>query len=425
MSDFESFLEAEQNVIGALLLDNSLIAEIDLTPMDFCDSGMAQIFAAMRGLELVRKPFDLFTVSDALATKTGKDWTVTVAQIAKNTASTKNIKVYADYVKKYRRNREVRRIGQMLVDGVATDETIVDQAISELMQLDTTNKTTVYTMKEALKLAYDHLVEVHNSGGLVGVSTGFKDLDFLLGGFHPGDLVVIGARPAMGKTGLLLNSALTCGVSCGIQSAEMAAAQIATRSLSTNGKVNSMKMRSAGFDDLEWARIGQAFKSMVDMPIVIDDQSSPTIAEVQRQARKFKQRNGIEIFYVDYLQRLRGNNSKASRIDQVGEIAHGLKSLARELEIPVVALAQVNRDVEKRADKRPFMGDLANSSEIEKEADVIMMLYRDEVYNEDTQFKGIAEINIEKNRSGPTGGISLAWIADYMKFADLAERYSG
>lgn len=421
----ENFLEAEQAVIGGLLADNSLITEVDLTPFDFHDQSMAQIFGVMKALERDEKPFDVFTVADALAARTGKDWTVTVAQIARNTPSAKNIKTYAGHVKRYRKNREVRRIGRMLIDEILTDDSAIDTAISELMQLNQPVKQTVYTMKEALKLAYDHLVEVNNGGGLVGIPTGFTDLDEQLGGFHPSDLVIIGARPAMGKTGLLLNSSLSCGVPCGIQSAEMSAFQLAMRTMSTKGRVNSHKMRSADFDGEEWARIGSAFKEMVDLPIFIDEQPSPTIGEVQRQARMLKQKYDIKIFYVDYLQRLRGNNDRENRIDQVGEIARGLKSLARELNIPVVALAQVNRAVDTRPDKRPFMGDLANSSEIEKEADVIMMLYRDEVYNDDSPDTGIAEINIEKNRHGPTGQIRLAWIAKYMQFADLVQRWKG
>lgn len=419
----ENFLEAEQGVLGAILADNSLITEIDLSPLDFHDQGMSQIFGVMKALEFQHKPFDVFTVADALAAKTGKDWTITVATIARNVPTGRNIKTYAEHVKRYRKNREVRRIGRMLIDEILTDDTAIDTAISELMQLNNPAKQTVYSMKEALKQAYDHLVDVNNGGGLVGVPTGFRDLDDQLGGYHPSDLIVIGARPAMGKTSLLLNSALTCGVPCGIQSAEMSAFQLAMRTLSTKAHVNSGKMRSADFDGEDWTKISNAFSQMVDMPIFIDEEPSPTIGEVQRRARMLKQKYGIKAFFVDYLQRLRGNNDKHSRIDQVSEIARGLKSLARELNIPVIALAQVNRAVDSRPDKRPYMGDLANSSEIEKEADVIGMLYRDDVYNPDSADAGTAEINIEKNRHGPTGQIRLAWIAKYMQLADLTHMW--
>lgn len=419
----ENYFEAEYGVVGCLLSDNSLIAEIDLSPLDFHDQGAAQIFGVMKTLEFQRKPFDVFTVSEALTAKTGKDWIVVVAEAAKNAPSGRNIKLYAEHVKRYRRNREVRRIANYLIDEIMVNEGAVDNAISDLMQLNNPTRQTVYTMKEALKQAYDHLVEVNGGGGLVGIPTGFRDLDEQLGGYHPSDLIVIGARPAMGKTSFLLNSSLACGVGCGIQSAEMSAFQLAMRTLSTKAHVNSNKMRSADFDGEDWMKISNAFTQMVDLPIFIDEEPSPTIGEVQRRARMLKQKFNINIMFVDYLQRLRGNNSKDSRIDQVSEIARGLKSLARELNIPVVALAQVNRSVEARTDKRPFMGDLANSSEIEKEADVVAMLYRDEVYNHDSPEAGIAELNIEKNRHGPTGQIRLSWIAKYMQLADLTQMW--
>lgn len=427
MSDFEAFLEAEQAVVGGLLLDNSKIAEIDLTPFDFCDQALSQIFGAMVQLEGSGQPFDIWTVSDELSRTTGKDWAVTVAQIAKNTASASNIEIYAQHVKRYRRAREARRIASELSDNIALDEGAVDVAISELMALDTQTVQTTYTLKEALKMAVDQIDYVHKSGGkLTGVTTGLIDLDECLGGWQKSDLCIIGARPAMGKTGLLLGAALDCGVPAGVVSSEMSAEQLATRAISNYGRVDSQRVRTANLDDDDWVKLSNAIGMMNDKPVLIDEKSSPTIGEVQRWARKMKQKHGIKILFVDYLQRLRGNNPRDSRIDQVSEIARGLKTLARELDIPVVALAQVNREVERRTtDKRPLMGDLANSSEIEKEADEIIMLYRDEVYNEDSQDKGVAELNIEKNRHGPTGLVRVAWMAKYIKFENLVQRWRG
>lgn len=424
MSSFEAFLEAEQAVIGGLLLDNSKIAEIDLTPLDFCDQSMGQIFGAMTQLEGSGQPFDMWTVSEELNRTTGKDWSVPVATIARNTASASNVEIYAKHVRRYRKAREVRRIALELSDNVGVDESAVDKAIAELMDLDTAAAETTFTLKQALKKAVDKLDLVQKSGGkLTGITSGLTDLDDCLGGFQDSDLCVIGARPAMGKTGLLLGMALNCGVPAGIVSAEMSAEQLATRAMSNYGRVDSQRVRTGKLDDDDWQKLYNGVGMMNDKPILINEKPSPTIADVQRWARKQKQKHGIKILYVDYLQRLSGNNPRDSTTDRVGEITRGLKTLARELNIPVVALAQVNREVEKRADRRPLMGDLANSSEIEKEADEIIMLYRDEVYNDDTMDKGIAELNVEKNRHGPTGLIRLAWLAQYIKFENLTQMW--
>lgn len=420
----DNFLEAEQFVIGGLLLDNSKIAELDLSPLDFCDQAMGQIFGAMRQLERDGQPFDVFTVSAELGRTTGKNWTVSVATIARNTPSAHNLTAYADHVKRFRRNREARRIAQELASGIGQDDAAIDRAIADLMALDTQKAQTTYTMREAAKLAVDYIDKVHKSSGkLTGIPTGLSDLDDAIGGYQPSDLFILAARPAMGKTGFLLSSALSCGVPAGIVSSEMSAFQLALRAVSTAGRVDSQKVRTARLDNDDWQKVSNGVSILADKPIIIDDRSSPTIGEVQRWARKMRQKHGIEILFVDYLQRLSGNNPRHSRIDQVGEIAIGLKSLARELNIPVVALAQVNRNVEQRTDRRPQMGDLANSSEIEKEADEIVMLYRDEVYNEDTMDKGIAEFNIEKNRHGPTGTIRAVWQSSYIRFENMVQHW--
>lgn len=420
----DNFLEAEHSVIGALLLDNSKIADMDLTPLDFCDDTLGQIFGAIRKLESNNQPFDVFTVADELHRTTGRDWVVTVATIAKNATSAVNAHIYAGHVKRYRRNRDARLIAQQLQKDIGQDDGAIDRAIAELMALDTQAKQTTHTIKEAVKQAVDYVDAVHKKGGAItGIPTGLKELDYQIGGYQDSDLLVLGARPAMGKTGFLLSSVLACGVPAAIMSAEMSAMQLGLRAISNAGKVDSQLLRTANLDDTDWPKISAAVHRLVDLPIWIDDRSSPTIAEVQRWARKMKQKHGIKILFVDYLQRLKGNNPRMGRIDQVGEIVLGLKSLAKELNIPVVALAQVNRDVEKRPDKRPQMGDLANSSEIEKEADEIIMLYRDEVYNEDSEDKGIAEFIFEKNRHGPTGTVRAAWIPQFMLFADLAVQW--
>lgn len=425
MSDrFESFTEAEQAVIGGLLIENAKLVEIDLTPSDFCDSGLGEIYRAILALDGENKPFDVFTVSEMLCRTTGKDWTSAVAAIARNTASSRNIVTYAEHVKRYRRNRDARIIASRLIEEISRDENAIDSAISELMALGNKKIETMFTMRDAAKQAVDAIHKAHDrKGELTGITTGLKDLDAVMGGYQQQDLIIIGARPAMGKTGFLLSSVLSVGIPALVISCEMSASQLAMRAISNTGKIDSRNVRMANLDECEWDRMHSAIVRLMELPIVIDEASSPTIGEIQRQARKLKHTHGIKILFVDYLQRLRGNNSRDSRIDQVGEIARGLKSIARELDIPVVALSQVNRAVESRTNKRPMMGDLANSSEIEKEADEVIMLYRDEVYNEDSEDKGIAEFAFEKNRHGPTGTVRAAWIAPYMQFADLSAQW--
>lgn len=417
----DSYFEAEYRVIGALLQDNSLLAEVDLTPFDFCDGVMGQVYAAIRNLDRERKPFDVFTVGEELERTTNRDWIPTIASIVKDCPSIRNVGTYAEYIKKYRRNREARDIANRLLDDIGSDEGAVDRAISELMGLDHQKDQTLFTMKEAAEIAYKQLCDTHStSGKLMGVSTGLKDLDASLGGFQRGDLVIVGARPAAGKTAFLLNCAIRAQVCSAIQSAEMSAGQLAQRSISNVGSIDSWNLRTAELDEDEWTRVSNAFGRLVDLPIHIDDRASPSIVEVQRLARKLKQKFDIQIFYLDYLQRITGSNVRAPTVEQVTEVAKGLKTIAKELQIPVVALAQVNRSVEQRQNKRPLMSDLSDCSQIEKEADEILMLYRDEVYNEDSEDKGIAEINIVKNRHGPTGSVRVAWTGPYLRFSDLS-----
>jgi replicative DNA helicase len=239
---------------------------------------------------------------------------------------------------------------------------------------------------------------------------------------------IIAARPAMGKTALLLNMilgalAVPAGHSVGFISAEMPVAQIGTRICCMDGRVNSHKMRTGQLDDEDWARLTAATGRLIGSKLRVFDKSGVSIGEIERLARRWKHEHGLTALYVDYLQRIKGVNPNAERWQQVGDNVMRLKELARELDIPVICLAQVNRACEERGNKRPGMGDIANSSEVEKEADQIMVLYRDEVYDENSTDKGTAEINYVKNRHGPTGVVRVRWQAPFMRFCNLKEEY--
>ncbi|MBL4761427.1 MAG: replicative DNA helicase [Gammaproteobacteria bacterium] len=413
-------VEAEQALIGGLLIDSSVITEVDVEPSDFGNANYAAIFEAIKGIQSEGEVADVFTVADRLNRGSEQNWLPSLAAIQKNTISTRNIGTYSKHIKRFAVERKATLIAQDLLEALRHDGlSAVDAAISQLMALESTPRKSTHTLKESLRAAMDHIEKIQGMDGLSGVRTGLTELDDLMGGFHDSDLCIIGARPAMGKTGLLINLALNSNIPCGIFSTEQAHDQIALRSISMTGSVNSQNLRTAKLNDNDWAGITAALGLLAEKHVFIDDKSRPTIAQVCRQARKWKLKHGIKILYVDYIQRLQATDTRLPKHQQVEEIVVGLKTLAKELDIPIVALAQVNREVEKRTDRRPGMGDLKDSGAIEQEADEIIMLYRDEVYNPDTEFKGIAELNIEKNRHGPIGCVKAAWIGQYMRFEDL------
>jgi replicative DNA helicase len=274
---------------------------------------------------------------------------------------------------------------------------------------------------EYLRLAQKHLDDLHE-GRIQVLSTGLKALDKMLGGFHDSDLIIVAGRPAMGKTAIMLNMALKCGGVVGVMSGEQPAEQMAMRMVAMRGRVDLEKMRSVGrMQGDDWKRVTSGFKMLLDdSTVLINDKPMPTMADIQRQARKWKHQNGIKALFIDYIQRIGGGDKRTPKHEQIGEIAKGLKTLARELNIPVIALAQVSRDVEKRAVKVPGMADISDSSEIEKEADQVITLYRDEVYNMNTDEKGIMQVVVCKNRHGQVGTVKVAWLAQYMLAENLA-----
>jgi replicative DNA helicase len=294
----------------------------------------------------------------------------------------------------------------------------VDDAIRELMLLAAPRGNFECDTAAAVSCAIDEIELAYKSDGPIGIPTGLKDLDDCIGGLRPPDLIVIGARPSIGKTALLLNLADNSKHPAGIISAEQGRTQVGLRLIAKNGSLNAYRLRIGKIEDEEWPRIVHAASVVKDRKVRINDQPNPTIEEVMRQARKWKFQYGIQALYVDYIQRIRAL-PKAPRHEQVGYVALSLKELARELNIPVIALAQVNRNVEERENKRPTMADLKDSGSIEQEADTIITLYRDEVYDEETPNKGIAELNVLKNRHGPTGMIRCVWIAESMSFHNM------
>lgn len=405
-------MNPEQAVLGALINGG----DINLTGLlqaDFERKDHQAIFGAIESLESENKPIDLITVCDALSEKYSQDVVEYAQNLAENVPGASNLKAYANQVKEKRNKRRVQEIALSLGENLDPD-----WAIKELMALNIQSRNYECSSVELTKAALESMEDMER-----GVPSGLADLDFRLGGFFPGDLIVIGARPRMGKTAFMLSLLANCKVPAGVQSTEQGRAQIGQRLISLIGSVSAHKMRLKKLSEQDWEKVSEAASKLGQATFWINDQSGPSIADIERQARAWKHNHDIQILFVDYIQRIKGDK-KLPKHERIGDVAQSLKEVARELNIPVVALAQVSRDVEKRENKRPHISDLSDSSEIEKEADQVLTLYRDEVYDEESTHKGIAEISVEKNRHGPTGFIRVHWHDEFMKFGNLLEERS-
>lgn len=423
-----SLLQYEAAIVTTMMLRPSSIPEIDLLPDEFTDERLGTIYRVIQDQFAASEPADAVTVMDVLEREGKKQLGNYALQLASEALTSAVPSVYADQVRVQARFRKASEIARSLMAATQSREPgCVDDAISQLMELHRTDRRFEHTGKAAVKAAFNDINAVYQSGGkLRGITTGVHRLDERLGGWHRGDLIIVGARPSMGKTALLVNfaaAALEAGHAVGMISAEQPAMQIAQRHMAVGARVDGARLRAAKLEDEEWARLNEAIQRVASGKYWLYDRSAPSLAEVARMARKWKHAHGIDLLLVDYVQRVQDDGKDSPRWERVGNVARGLKNLARDLDIPVVALAQVNRAVDQRADQRPHMGDLADSSELEKEADSIIMLYRDEVARSDAADcqRGIAELLLEKNRHGPTGRVRMAYLASSMRFENLAE----
>jgi len=417
----------EHTVIGALLRRPSAIDEIELVVDDFEIESYRLIFQTIIDTLAANQIADVITVSSRLEkTHPGMTWLHFVGTAASDCPSTANIAGYAKLLKAESRNRKTKAICSDVlyeIDSVQESEQIIDRAVKQLMALSDTRQSYDSSISQTLKKSLEMISAAEENEGTVGIASGIAELDAVLGGFHDSDLYVIGARPAMGKTAFMLNLANYHNEQVGIISAEQPAEQLGIRLIAINGQVNVQRMRTGTMKEYDYTKLTSSVSRLhQNNNIWINDRSGIGIVELIRQARKWRHLHGIKALYVDYIQRIKWTDQKIAKWEQVGNVVGALKDLARDLDIPVIALAQVNRDVEKRADKRPNMGDLANSSEIEKEADVIMTLYRDEVYNAESADKGVMEVNVCKNRHGPIGYVQTVWNAPYMRVENFTPK---
>jgi replicative DNA helicase len=413
-----SAVEAEQIFLGAVLTRPARLMDCQITTDAFLVEKHRIVFDVMQELDRENESIDIISVSDALNTKTNAAnkfrWLadVTAWQEAAfvDTFFDSSQKII---IREYRK-REISRVCYSL-----NEDYDADAAIQSLMNLDVIEKKHTHTIAEALHAAVCKAEELSRNGGVVGLPTGLTLLDEAIAGLQAPDLYVIGARPAMGKTAVAINLMLSNNCAAGFFSTEQPMEQIGLRSLSIQGGISARKIRSADLDEGDLSSLMRLVSEVKDRKVLIHDKANLTISDLMREARNMKYNHDIKAIYVDYIQRIKSPKAENRRLE-VADVVTGLKTLARELEIPVIALAQVSREVTKRPDKRPHMGDLLESGVIEQEADVVMLLYRDEVYNEQSNEKGVIEILIDKNRHGPTGRMKFAWIGDQMKIADLS-----
>ncbi len=410
---------AEDAVLAGVLARNEAFHDVSslLTAEQFTSPFRQRLWSAIRDAMLAGEPADAVSLMDALPNDAAE-----ILELAANAITGGTVQAHAELVRENWRMREAAGIGQRLLMGAkGRDPESVNEAISALMALNADVAEHEFTGKQILQMAFDITsAAFHNGGLLPGITTGLRDLDGILGGWHKSDLSIIGGRPAMGKTAFMLGlaeSAAGAGHKVGVFSAEQPAEQIGIRRAALASAVSATSIRSGQIQNEDWAKITAGIKKTRDRSLWVYDRSAITLDELVGIARKWKHTYGVEVIFIDYAQRI--TVPRADRITEVSQVARGLKNLARDLQIPVVSLAQVVKGVDQRTDKRPTAGDLANSDELTREADQILMLYRDEVYNRETQNAGIAEVLIEKNRHGPTGYKRLRFDGSTMAFTDL------
>lgn len=430
-------IEAERSVIGAILLENEAINNVleILSINDFYSESHRKIFSAILELYEKNEPSDLITLSNTLKNNKQLDNAGGVSYLASlvdNIPSAANVTYYSKIVKEKAILRGlIGAATEIITKSYDTEkdvENILDEAEHTIFEISENKiKPAFYPIKEIVKDSFRTIEKLYEKKELVtGVPTGFEKLDDLTSGLQKSDLIIIAGRPSMGKTALALNItqhiAIEKGIPVALFSLEMAKEQLSLRMLASEAKVDSQRLRKGFLGETDWPKLTTAAGRLSEAPIFIDDTPAITVLEMKAKARRLKSETDLGLIVLDYLQLMRGIKFKDSREQEISEISRSLKALAKELNIPVVALSQLNRRVEDRTNKRPQLADLRESGAIEQDADVITFIYRDEVYNrsEDNPEKGMAEIIIGKQRNGPVGMIKLAFLEKYTSFVNLA-----
>jgi replicative DNA helicase len=429
-------LEAEQSVLGAILIDNNALPrclEI-LDPEDFYKGSHRKIFFAMTDLFDKNEPIDLITLTDQLKKNDELEAVGGIAYLSlmvNMVPTAANVKYHSHIVREKALLRGLVQSANEIASRVYEDnldaEDLVDYAERSIFKIsDKRVKASFVTLKEVIRDSFEMIERLYDKKETVtGVSSGFRDLDDLTTGFQKGDLIIVGGRPSMGKTAFALNIAQHVGLELrepvAIFSLEMAREQLAIRMLCAEAMVNSNSIRKGFIKKEDWHKLTSAASNLTGAPIFIDDTSGITVLELRAKARRLKIEHGLSLVIVDYLQLMRGKGSFERREQEISDISRSLKGLAKELSVPVIAVSQLNRSVEQRRPPTPILADLRESGAIEQDADVIIFLYREEIYNKEAK-KGHSEVIIAKQRNGPTGTVNLAFMSTCTRFLNMADR---
>ena len=432
-------IEAEQSVVGAMLMDKDAIltaAEI-VSGQDFYQTAYGVIFDSMVELFNEGKPVDLVTLQERLKEKDVPPEIASlefVRDLVSAVPTSANVKYYAQIVADKSMLRKLIKLNDEISNtcyaGKESLEAILETTEKSMFQLLQQRNTGEYVpIRQVVLNALDRIEKASKSKGTVtGIPTGFIDLDYKLSGLQPSDLILVAARPSMGKTAFVLNIAQYVAFkkdrATAIFSLEMSKEQLVNRLFSLESQVDAQALRTGNMKDSDWEKLIEGAGIIGKSKLIIDDTPGISVSELRSKCRKYKLEHGLDLIIIDYLQLMTGSVGKRSesRQQEISEISRSLKGLARELNVPVIALSQLSRAVESRPDKRPMLSDLRESGAIEQDSDVVMFIYRDEYYNKDSEYKKQAEIIIAKQRNGPVGTVHLAWLGEYTKFANLSRQ---
>lgn len=432
-------IEAEQSVVGAMLMDKDAITAASemISGSDFYQSAYGVIFDSMVELFNEGKPVDLITLQERLR---GKEVPAEIASLefvrdlVTAVPTSANIKYYAQIVADKSMMRRLIKLNEEIENvcyaGKEPLEAVLEKTEKSVFELLQRRNTGDYVpIRQVVLNALERIEKASkNKGTVTGIPTGFIDLDYKLSGLQPSDLILVAARPSMGKTAFVLNIAQYVAFkkkkSVAIFSLEMSKEQLVNRLFSLESQVDAQALRTGNMKDSDWEKLIEGAGIIGQSQLIIDDTPGISVSELRSKCRKYKLENDLDLIIIDYLQLMTGSigRSSESRQQEISEISRSLKGLARELNVPVIALSQLSRAVEGRPDKRPMLSDLRESGAIEQDADVVMFIYRDEYYNKDSEYKKQAEIIIAKQRNGPVGTVHLAWLGEYTKFANLSRQ---